>query len=137
MSSKKKAMRSYNLSVIKILQQIKNGSIDPRKLPQKTRRDIVSILLMQLKPVSEIAAFLKLNERTIQRDKYELEQEYSKNPSSNATLKSLMDLVRKNEAALQNLKKLSNPKQVKAASYLWDNVQEQMRLLQNLGCLPR
>ena len=129
-------MKEKNLPAIKIIQQIKDGEINPQELSQDARQLVVECLLMELKSVSEIAAFLKANERTIQRDKYDIDQRGPVISPSNASLESLIDLVKKNEEAIQKLNTLSKPKQAEAASYLWENIQEQMKLLRDLGCLP-
>ena len=57
------------LPAIKILQQIKEGVVDPEKLPKEIRQACVECLLTQFMPVSKIAAVMKVDDRTIQRDK--------------------------------------------------------------------
>ena len=71
-------MAEKKLPAIKIIQQIKKGSINPQELSKEARQLVVECLLMELKPVSEIAAFLKANDRTIQRDKQDINQRSSK-----------------------------------------------------------
>lgn len=130
-------MEEKNLPAIKIIQQIKEGLINPQELSRDARQLVVKLLLMELMPVTKIAAFLKTNDRTIQRDKYEIKQRCPEKPSLNTTPESLIELMRKNEIAMQQLRTLSKPEQAKAARYLWKSIQEQMKILQRLGYLPK
>lgn len=130
------------LPAIKIIQQIKEGVIDPEKLPKEIRQDCVECLLGQFMSVPKIAAFLKTTDRTIQRDKKEIDQRNSQKPSIDYSLQLISELTRKANSIQEHLMSLAKDdsgsvqEKAQAGYYLWKSVQEQMRLLQSLGYLP-
>ncbi len=70
-----------NLSAIRILQQIQDGTIDKEKLPKEMRQECVEYLLSKFKSISEIAMILGKTEKTIRRDKEEIDANRSVKPS--------------------------------------------------------
>lgn len=69
-SPKLKKLRS-----LKILQSIKTGSTDPESLLPGERRALVTVLTAEGQSTAEIAHFLKVSDRTIERDKKAIRQE--------------------------------------------------------------
>lgn len=130
------------LPAIKIIQQIKEGDIDPEKLPKEIRQACVECLLGQFMSVPKIAAFLKSTDRTIQRDKKEIDQRNSQKPSIDYSLQLISELTRKANSIQEHLMSLAKDEngsvqeKSQAGYYLWKAVQEQMKLLQSLGYLP-
>ena len=56
------------LQSLKILQSIKTGSTDPESLLPGERRALVTILTAEGQSTAEIAHFLKVSDRTIERE---------------------------------------------------------------------
>lgn len=130
-----------DLPAIKILQQIQDGSIDKEKIPKEMRQECVDYLLSKFKSISEIAVMLGKTEKTIRRDKEEIDASRSVKPSTDYSLKVIADLTRKANATQEHLMGLSRSdgslqEKTQAAFYLWKAIQEQMKLLQSLGFLP-
>ena len=130
-----------NLPAIKILQQIKEGIIDKEKLPKEMRQECVEYLLSKFQSISEIALILGKTEKTIRRDKDEIDARRTVKPSADHSLKLIAELKRKSDAAQEHLMHLSRSdgslqEKTQAAYYLWKAIQEQMKLLQSLGFLP-
>lgn len=130
------------LPAIKIIKQIQEGAIDPEKMPKDMRQACVEYLLTQFMPISKIAAILRRDERTIKRDKKEIDIRNSQKPSVDYSLELLAELKRKSDATQEHLMALAKEdgasvqEKAQAAFYLWKSIQEQMKLLQSLGYLP-
>jgi len=142
MTDGKEPIEEPQLPAIKIIQQIKEGLIDAETLPKEMRQTCVECLLTQFMSLSKIAAFLKRDERTIKRDKKEIEQRNAEKPSLDYSLELISELMRKANATQEHLMSLAREdgatvqEKSQAAFYLWKAVQEQMKLLQSLGYLP-
>lgn len=129
------------LPAIKILQQIKEDLIDKEKLPKEMRQECVEYLLSRFKSISEIAHILGKTEKTIRRDKEEIDAQRSIKPSVDYSSKLIAELMRKANATQEQLMHLARSdgkvqETSQAAYYLWKAIQEQMKLLQSLGYLP-
>ncbi len=141
MTNEKETIKEPQLPAIKIIKQIQDGTLDVEKLPKEMRQTCVECLLAQFWPVSKIAAFLKKDDRTIQRDKKEIEQRNSEKPSIDYALELISELMRKANATQEHLMSLAREdgasvqEKSQAAFYLWKAIQEQMKLLQSLGYL--
>lgn len=142
MPDEKEPIEEPQLPAIKIIKQIQDGIIDAESLPKEMRQACVECLLSQFWPISKIAAFLKRDDRTIQRDKKEIEQRNSEKPSIDLSLQLIAELMRKATATQEHLMSLAREdgasvqEKSQAAFYLWKVIQEQMKLLQTLGYLP-
>jgi len=142
MTDGKEPIEEPQLPAIKIIQQNKEGLIDAETLPKEMRQTCVECLLTQFMSLSKIAAFLKRDERTIKRDKKEIEQRNAEKPSLDYSLELISELMRKANATQEHLMSLAREdgatvqEKSQAAFYLWKAVQEQMKLLQSLGYLP-
>ena len=142
MPDENKPIEGVDLPAIKIIQQIKEGLIDPEKMPIEMRQAVVECLLMQLMAIPKIAGFLKTSDRTIQRDKQEIEQRNSRKPSIDYALELISELKRKSNSTQEHLMTLAKSEdgsvqeKSQAAFYLWKTIQEEMKLLQSLGYLP-
>lgn len=141
MSDENKPIEEPVLPAIKIIQQIKEGIIDPQKLPKDIRQVCVECLLAQFMSIPKIAAFMKMDDRTIQRDKKEIDQRNSQKPSVDYSLQLISELMRKANSIQEHLMSLSKDdeasvqEKAQAGYYLWKALQEQMKLLQSLGYL--
>ena len=141
MPDEKDPISDAGLPAIKILQQIKEGIIDKEKLPKEMRQECVEYLLSKFQSISEIALILGKTEKTIRRDKEEIDAQRSIKPSVDYSGKLIAELMRKASATQEQLMHLArSPGKVQetsqAAYYLWKAIQEQMKLLQSLGYLP-
>lgn len=131
-----------NLPTTKIMQQIKEKLLDPNTLPKEVRQGIVESLLLQMTPIPKIALFLQTSDRTIQRDKQEIEQRNSRKPSLDYALELVAEFRRKSNAVQEQLLAMSKSEEkvqarAQAAFYLWKNIEEEMKMLQSLGYLPQ
>jgi len=142
MPDENKPIEGADVPAIKIIKQIENQEIDPKTLPIEMRQAVVECLLAQFWAISKIALFLKICDRTIQRDKKEIEQRNSRKPSIDYSLELISELMRKASATQEHLMSLSKSQdgsvqeKTQAAFYLWKAIQEQWKLLQSLGYLP-
>ena len=141
MPDEKDPMYDAQLPAIKILQQIKEGIIDKEKLPKEMRQECVEYLLSKFQSISEIALILGKTEKTIRRDKEEIDAQRSIKPSVDYSSKLIAELMRKANATQEQLMHLARSdgkvqEKSQAAYYLWKAIQEQMRLLQSTGYLP-
>lgn len=131
-----------NLPTVKIIQQIKENLIDPKEMPIEMRQAVVETLLSQFMKIPQIAAFLKTSDRTIQRDEKEINRRNSRKPSPDYALELITELRRKSNATQEHLMTLAKSEdgsvqeKSQAAFFLWKTIQEEMKLLQNLGYLP-
>jgi len=142
MSDDQKPAEQPQLPAIMILKQIQEGIIDKKTLPKEMRQTCVEYLLTQFQSISKIAGLLGRDERTIKRDKKEIEQRNAQKPSVDLALELIAELMRKANAIQEQLMELAKDKEgsvqekSQAAFYLWKAIQEQMQLLQRLGYLP-
>lgn len=131
------------LPAIRIIQQIKEGIIDPETMPKDMRQACVECMLLQFMPIPKIAAFLKKDDRTIQRDKKEIDQRNSQKPTIDYSLELISESMRKANAIQEKLMEHANDKEAsvqekaQAAFYLGKLLHEQMKLMQDLGYLPQ
>ena len=140
MPEENKPMQWENLPAIRIIQQIKEGLLDAEKLQQEPRQLVVECLLMQMMPISKIAAFLKTSDRTIQRDKQEINERNARKPSPDYARELIAEYMRKRDATQEQLmaiaKSEENPQsKVLAAASLWNSVRDDVKLLQSIGYL--
>lgn len=132
-----------NLPAVKIMQQIRENLLDPETLPIEVRQGVVECLLMQMMSIPKIAAFLKTSDRTIQRDKQEIDERNSRKPSLNYAMELIAEFKRKSNAAQERLMALTAAEggsvqaKAQAAFYLWKNIEEEMKMLQSIGYLPQ
>jgi len=128
------------LPAARIIQQIKEGMIDGEKLPTEPRQLVVECLLMQMMPIPRIASFLKTSDRTIQRDKQEINARNARKPSPDYARELISEYMRKRDATQEQLMTLAkseeNPQaKVLAAASLWNAVRDDVKLLQSIGYL--
>lgn len=139
MPDEKESIEQPQLPAMMILKQIQEGILDKETLPKEMRQACVEYLLTQFTPISKIAAILGRDERTIKRDKKEIDQRNSQKPSIDYSLELISELMRKANATQEQLSELARDSRAKvqekgqAAFYLWKAVHEQMKLLQSLG----
>jgi len=143
MPDEKEPMGGAELPAIRIIQQIKEGLIDdPEKLPKEMRQACVECLLSQFWSISKIAAFLKRDDRTIKRDKKEIELRNSEKPSIDYSLRLIAELTQKANTVQERLMLLASDEtgsvqeKGQAAFYAWKVIEEGAKLMQRLGYLP-
>lgn len=131
-----------NLPAARIIQQIKDGLIDAEKLPLEPRQLVVECMLMQIVPIPKIAAFLKTSDRTIQRDKQEINERNSRKPSPDYAMQLIAEYQRKRDAVQEQLMAVSKSEETDpqskalAAASLWNIIRDDVKLLQGMGYLP-
>ena len=130
------------LPAITIIKQIREKMVDPKQLPVDIRQACVECLLAQFMSVSKIAEFLQKDDRTIQRDKKEIERRNSEKPSTDYSLRVISELTRKANTIQEQLMSMTREadasvqEKAQAGFYLWKSVQEQIKLMQSLGYMP-
>lgn len=67
--------KSKQLRCLDMLQQLKEGRLDPALLTPSERRPLVALLMAEGQSTAEIAHFLQTSDRTIERDKKALRQD--------------------------------------------------------------
>ncbi len=142
MPDKEEPLEESQLPAFQIIKQIKEGIVDPKKLPPDIRQACVECLLMQFMSIPKIALLMNVDDRTIQRDKKAIDQRNSQKPSIDYSLELIAELKRKSDATQEQLMELTRDKdgsvqeKGQALFYLGKLLHEQIKLMQSLGYLP-
>jgi len=133
---------SDDISVHKILQQIKDGLLDPATLSKENRQLCVEALIFEGYQVSVIAHLLKKSDRTIRRDVQEIWQKNSLTPSLELAKQFIGEMVLKGKIhhsylmRIARLKEASTSEKAQAEFFAWRIQKEVIEKLQTLGFLP-
>lgn len=140
-------MENYDASsqeptVLKIIQDINSGVLDPRLLEKITRQQCVEVLIGEGYTFSQLAQLLKRSEKTISRDMEEIRHKNALIPNINFAKETIGELVTKARIHGSYLMRLARDKDSPAASkaeaefFAWRVMKELVEKLQTLGFLP-
>jgi hypothetical protein len=130
------------ISVYKILKQIKEGVFEAKDLPKEQRQECVEVLTLEGQSVSAIANLLNRSEKTIKRDLEDIWQRNSRKPTAEIALQLIAEMIGKSKSQQAHLMRLARSdegtvQERTQAEYLaWKIQSETVERLQSLGYLP-
>lgn len=131
------------IPIIQILNQIRNNEIDAADLDPEVRLEGVDYLWMtEGQPTAIIANILKVDERTIRRDKNDIRKRNAKKLSTEDSLEIIGELLEKATSTHEHLMRLARSKEgslqekAQAGFYVHKAIEAQIKLLQSLGYAP-
>lgn len=125
-----------------IIQEIKDGRIDPTTLTKELRTNCVEILMLEGYKTSEIAQVLKRSEKTIKRDLAEIREANSITPDIKLVKELVGEFLLKARNSHTFLSKLARSKEgsvgerAQAEYYAHVTTNDVITKLQSLGYLP-
>ena len=129
--------------VLKIIQDIKSGTVDPKKLDRDVRKQCVETLMLEGYNVPQIAQIMGCSEKTIRRDIAQIRERNALAPSVDLCKRMVGDLLMKAEAHRVYLMRLArNPEgsisEKSQSEYLaWKVTEDLIKLLQTMGYMPQ
>jgi len=128
--------------ILSLIQQIKDGTLNPRTLSKDSRQNCVEVLIGEGYTESQVAQILQRSEKTIQRDVQDIRERNSLTPSIEFAKQIAGDIVKKGFADHDFLVRLSNSKgvsdvdKIQARAKAWDIFDRAIERLQSLGFMP-
>ncbi|MFQ5770925.1 MAG: hypothetical protein ACE5HX_10350 [bacterium] len=125
-----------------LLQDIRNGSIDPKSLRPDERRPLVSLLMAEGQSTAEIAYLLKASDRNIQLDKKALREENTLTKDAALVKQMTGRLVTEADLCIERIRKSARGKdapasvKVDAEHRCFQIFEKTIERLQSLGFLP-
>jgi len=125
-----------------LLQDIRNGSIDPKSLRPDERRPLVSLLMAEGQSTAEIAHLLNRSDKTIQLDKKALREEDTLTKDPKLVEQMVGRLVTEADLCIERIRKSARgndtPASVKvdAEHRCFQIFEKTIERLQSLGYLP-
>ena len=134
--------QAHEVQTLTLLQDIRNGSIDPRSLRPVVRRTLVSFLMAEGQSTAEIGHLLKASDRNIQLDKKALrgENPLTKDPKLLGQMAGR--LVTEADLCIERIRKSARGKdtpasvKVDAEHRCFQIFEKTIERLQSLGFLP-
>jgi len=142
MENKPEKAQKDEISVYKILKQIKEGSFEAKDLPKEQRQECVEVLTLEGQSVSSIASMLDRSEKTIKRDLEDIWQKNARKPTPEIALGLIAEMISKSKSQQAHLMRLARSnegtiQERSQAEYLaWKIQSETVERLQSLGYLP-
>jgi transposase len=128
--------------ILSLLQDIKDGHLDPKTLTVELRQRCVEILLFENYAEHSIAQILGRSEKTIKRDLKDIYERNALSPDINLAKQIIGDMVMKARAHHSRLLQLARSKdgsiaeKIQAEFSAWRVINEMVERLQSLGYLP-
>lgn len=135
-------MENKDKPILNLIQQIKDGTVEPSVLTKDERQQCVEVLVLEGYAPSQIAQLVNRSEKTIKRDIAEIRSRNSLTPSMELMKQLVGDLIMKSEAHQTRLTRLARTNEGSVsersqAEYMaWRVVKERTEALQSLGYLP-
>jgi len=142
MSDEKERSDSEEISILSILQQIKEGVRDPSNLTVEDRRRCVEALKFQNQSVVQIAWLLKFSEKTISRDIAAIRKKNAMSPSTEWAKEFVGELDAQAQAQIGRLTRIATSgdckpeDRINAEALIWKIHKEHTEAMQTLGYLP-
>ena len=134
--------QAHEVQTLTLLQDIRNGSIDPRSLRPVVRRMLVSFLMAEGQSTAEIGHLLKASDRIIQLDKKALWGENTITRDPALVGKMIGRLVTEANLCMERIRKSARGKdtpasvKVDAEHRCFQIFEKTIERLQSLGFLP-
>lgn len=135
--------KDQDVPVLTLIQQIKDGSVEPKSISKDQRQQCVAILCSEGYSESSIAQVLNRSEKTIRRDLADIRSQNALSPDANLARELAGEMLQKARAHQSRLLRISSNKENKAfdriqAEYAaWRIERELIERLQSLGYMPQ
>lgn len=129
-------------SVLNLIQQIRDGGVNPRNLSREERQQCVNALDLQGYSQATIAQIFKRSDKTISRDLDEIAKSFALKPSRDFCFVMIGGIVRKAKAAQSRLLAIARNSEctamerLQAERFYWLVEIELFEKLQSAGYLP-
>ena len=87
--------KKENIPVLALLQQLKDGALDPKLIDKDTRRQLVAVLYSEYYTIYQVAQIFDCSEKTIQRDLAHIRKQNALTPSIEFAREMIGELVSK------------------------------------------
>jgi len=128
--------------ILTLIQQVKDGEIDPKTINREVRKQLVEVFLAEGYSAPSMAQILKVSDRTIKRDTASIREGNSVLPSHELAKKLVGNLIVKAETHCSYLMRLARSQGTSVSEkslaefYSWKVSKELIEKLQSLGYLP-
>ncbi len=142
MSEEKGHSGSEEVSILSILQQIKDGIKDPGSLTKEDRQRCVEALKFQNQSVVQIAWLLKCSEKTVSRDIAAIRKKNAMSPSTDWAKEFVGELDQQVQAQIGRLTRIATSgdckeeDRINADALIWKIRREHAQVMQTFGYLP-
>ena len=129
--------------VLALIQQIKEGRLQPKTLSVDDRRRCVEVLRAEGYSQAEIAQILQVSERTIHRDIQQIRETHALAPDPTFPERMIGELCQQAEVSIARLRRIAREKNTSAMeramaeSFAWKVCRELFEKLQSVGYLPK
>ena len=134
--------RASETQTLVLLQQIRKGSVDPKSLSSADRQWLVLFLTVEGQSTAEIAHFLKVSDRTIERDKKAMREENAITKDPKLLEQIVGRLISEAELCIQRIRKFQRDSEASPAAKIdgehrcFQIFNQFVERLQSLGHLP-
>lgn len=131
-----------DMSYYDLLQQIHNGTVDPKNLPKNVRQALVEVLLLRGQEQIAIAKILKVTDRTIRRDIKDIWERNAINRDPEFTRMFVGQMHARAMSLVEMLTRMAHSTEGKigerslAAVRAWQSLNGLMVIMRSLGYLP-
>lgn len=131
-----------DMSYYDLLQQIHNGTVDPKNLPTSVRQALVEVLILRGQEQIAIAKILKVTDRTIRRDIKDIWERNAINRDPEFTRMFVGQMHVRAMSLVEMLTRMAHSTEGKigerslAAVRAWQSLNGLMEKLRSLGYLP-
>ena len=128
--------------ILSIVQDIKDGTLNPKTLSQDVRQRCVDFLIREGYTEEQVGQILMRNERTIRRDLEKMQEQNSLTPNINLAMQIVGDMFRKAMVHHRYLMRLArnpdatNSDKSQSEFLAWRVLKEVVEKMQTLGYLP-
>jgi len=142
MPDNSKVSETQEKPILNIIQQIKDGQLDPLNIDKEVKMHCVEFLRGEGQNVFQIAQILKLSERQVKRYIKEIKEQHSLNPDPEFASQFIGDLFVKAGTSYSYLLRLARTKEgtvsekAQAELAAWHILHELAQFLQSAGYLP-
>jgi|CXWL01.1.fsa_nt_gi hypothetical protein len=131
-----------DMSYYDLLQQIHNGTVDPRNLPKNVRQALVEVLILRGQEQIAISKVLKVTDRTVRRDIKDIWERNAINRDPEFTKMFVGQMHVRAMSLVEMLTRMAHSTEGKigerslAAVRAWQSLNGLMEKLRSLGYLP-
>lgn len=142
MSEEKGHSGSEEVSILSILQQIKEGVKDPGSLTKEDRQRCVEVLKFQNQSLVQIAWLLKCSEKTVSRDIAAIRKRNAMSPDVGWAREFVGETDQQVQSQLNRLSRIAtsgdskDEDKINADALIWKIRREYAQVMQTLGYLP-
>lgn len=133
---------SNNMPILSLLQQLKEGLVEPKSIDKDTRRQLAEVLYSESYTIYQIAQVFKCSEKTIQRDLNDIRRKNALTPSVDFAKEIIGEMLSRARQHCSSLARLSkNPnastqEKILAEISGWKVFKDLIERFQSLGYLP-